>query len=772
MSFFNRIFLLLLILGIGFQNQVIAQQTQQGPWNSPLRIATSTDGINFTSSNIFQDSSGVPHVIRWKGDTLICVFQWFRKPNPSPTWDRVAVKFSYNKGIDWTNPVPLNFLNFPSDYQRPFDPTVVTFGKDSLRIYYSSGLGTSQGGLTAAVNTYSAVSGDGLNFYFESGARVDEAAKQVIDPALAWFKNQWHFTAPKGAPQDGALHYTSADGLTFKAEPVIPSDNNHNWTGNLMVDLTGKLRFYGSGNKLWYSNSSDGFSWSAFTDTNINGGDPSVLQLETNRFLMIYVGEQYSSVTSQIPTITTSTISNLGSTTATSGGNVSADGGSTVTARGVVWSTNPTPVISLSTKTSNGSGTGTFSSSLTSLSPNTTYYVRAYATNSAGTAYGNEISFKTNNTVTSSNLTSSTSISIKKTWSQQPNGYNYPMNIFVPTGAVPQGGFPVCILLHGNGGNGPGMVNQFLSTLSCHILVAPSGYQNSWNICAENSDAPDVEMIQDLVNNLQGYTNVNPNKIRILGSSNGAGLANRVFIENTNPGIDIICAIVSHLNEPQYHSGNFYKPGNTTDPSGSFCGYNVLATPLKSRKYLSISNDNDNLIPYLGGTSVVGVSFLAAETASLTIAKYKGHTNNILATGVTMGDPSITEFSYLSGDVVHLKGNAMHGTNATQRSYIKKYFSDCQASTSVPAILPAGVFEISPNPASDYVDILSMGDMSEKVILQLIGLNGQQLLTKNINGIIAGESIRLPLNHLHSGLYFLRIQTEKGVWVRKLEIMR
>jgi len=487
----------------------------------------------------------------------------------------------------------------------------------------------------------------------------------------------------------------------------------------------------------------------------------------------------YGSVTSQIPTLSTSAVSNLGTSTATSGGNVSADGGATVTARGVVWSTNPTPVISLSTKTSNGTGTGTFSSSLTSLSPNTIYFVRAYATNSAGTAYGKEVSFKTssnntnnNNTGTSSNLTSSTSISIKKTWSQQPNGYTYPMNIFVPSGAVPQGGFPVCILLHGNGGNGPGMVNQFLSTLSCHILVAPSGYLNSWNICAENSDAPDVEMIQDLVNNLQGYTNVNPNKIRILGSSNGAGLANRVFIENTNPGIDIICAIVSHLNEPQYHSGNFYKPGNTTDPSGSFCGYNVLATPLKSRKYLSISNDNDNLIPYLGGTSVVGVSFLAAETAALTIAKYKGHTNNILATGVTIGDPSITEFSYLSGDVVHLKGNAMHGTNATQRSYIKKYFSDCQASTSVPAILPAGVFEIFPNPASDYVDILSMSEMPEKVTLQLIGLNGQQLLTKNINGIIAGESIRLPLNHIHSGLYFLRIQTEKGVWVRKMEIMR
>lgn len=327
MRFLQGIYLLLMVLGAGFKDQVVAQQTQQGPWNSPLKVATSTDGINFTSSNIFQDSSGVPHVIRWKGDTLICVFQWFRKPNPSPTWDRVAVKFSYNKGIDWTDPVPLNFLNFPSNYQRPFDPTVVTFGKDSLRIYYSSSVGTTQGGLTSAVNTYSAVSSDGLNFYFESGARVDEAAKQVIDPAVAWFKNQWHFTAPKGAPQDGALHYTSEDGLLFKAEPVIPSDNSHNWTGNLTVDFTGKLRFYGSGNKLWYSSSSDGFSWSAFTDTNLKGGDPSVLQLETNRFLMIYVGEPYNTGSTQFPTITTAAVSNLGTTSATSGGNVIADGG-------------------------------------------------------------------------------------------------------------------------------------------------------------------------------------------------------------------------------------------------------------------------------------------------------------------------------------------------------------------------------------------------------------------------------------------------------------
>ena len=63
-----------------------------------------------------------------------------------------------------------------------------------------------------------------------------------------------------------------------------------------------------------------------------------------------------------------------------------------VTARGVCWATTTGPTTS-NTITPNGSGTGTFASEMTGLTPGTTYYVRAYATNSAGTAYGNELTF-------------------------------------------------------------------------------------------------------------------------------------------------------------------------------------------------------------------------------------------------------------------------------------------------------------------------------------------------------------------------------------------
>ncbi len=94
------------------------------------------------------------------------------------------------------------------------------------------------------------------------------------------------------------------------------------------------------------------------------------------------------------PTVTTVAISNIDKTTATGSGNVTADGGATVTARGICWSTSQNPTISGS-HTTDGTGTGTFTSSMTGLEPNTTYYVRAYATNSAGTAYGDQVSFTT-----------------------------------------------------------------------------------------------------------------------------------------------------------------------------------------------------------------------------------------------------------------------------------------------------------------------------------------------------------------------------------------
>ncbi len=94
------------------------------------------------------------------------------------------------------------------------------------------------------------------------------------------------------------------------------------------------------------------------------------------------------------PVLSTTEVAEITQTTATSGGNISDDGAAAVTTRGVCWSSNQNPTIN-NTKTEDGSGVGSFTSKISGLEPNTIYYLRAYATNEAGTAYGEQQSFTT-----------------------------------------------------------------------------------------------------------------------------------------------------------------------------------------------------------------------------------------------------------------------------------------------------------------------------------------------------------------------------------------
>jgi uncharacterized protein (TIGR02145 family) len=94
------------------------------------------------------------------------------------------------------------------------------------------------------------------------------------------------------------------------------------------------------------------------------------------------------------PSVTTSLVTDITYTTATGGGEVTSDGGDTVTARGICWSSSPNPTIA-NNHTTDGTGTGTFVSNITGLTGCSLYYVRAYAINSVGIAYGNEVTFTT-----------------------------------------------------------------------------------------------------------------------------------------------------------------------------------------------------------------------------------------------------------------------------------------------------------------------------------------------------------------------------------------
>ena len=106
-------------------------------------------------------------------------------------------------------------------------------------------------------------------------------------------------------------------------------------------------------------------------------------------------GEQYTFVAAELPVVTTGNISNLYVSTVNMTGNITSDGGYAVTSRGFCFSTSPNPTVSSTLKVTAGSGNGSFSATMTGLQAGTTYYVRAFATNSQGTAYGVQKTFTT-----------------------------------------------------------------------------------------------------------------------------------------------------------------------------------------------------------------------------------------------------------------------------------------------------------------------------------------------------------------------------------------
>lgn len=142
---------------------------------------------------------------------------------------------------------------------------------------------------------------------------------------------------------------------------------------------------------------SDGSGMGIF-ESNLTGLTPGksyfIRSYATNNIGTSYGNEINVITLTSIPTITTSGIFGITSTTAIGGGNISSDGGSTITSRGICWSKNEYPTIN-DNFSNDGTGTGSFESNITGLNPGFTYYARAYAINSLGIAYGNQINFNT-----------------------------------------------------------------------------------------------------------------------------------------------------------------------------------------------------------------------------------------------------------------------------------------------------------------------------------------------------------------------------------------
>ncbi|MBK7712985.1 MAG: fibrobacter succinogenes major paralogous domain-containing protein [Bacteroidales bacterium] len=221
-----------------------------------------------------------------------------------------------------------------------------------VRAYATNSIGTSYGDditftttpVGAATVTTTAVTAIGLNTAVSGGTITDDGGGNITEKGVVWS--------------------TTADPTVALTTKTSNGTGTATYTSNITGLLPGTLYHVRA-----YATNSSGTAY---------GAD---LTFTTNA-----VGE---------PVLTTAAVTSIAQTTAVSGGNITSDGGASITEKGVVWSTTTNPTIALTTKTSDGTGTGGYVSNITGLLPGTQYHVRAFATNSVGTAYGNEVIFTT-----------------------------------------------------------------------------------------------------------------------------------------------------------------------------------------------------------------------------------------------------------------------------------------------------------------------------------------------------------------------------------------
>ena len=222
------------------------------------------------------------------------------------------------------------------------------------------------------------------------------------------YSNDMSFTTALSAPQLTTTAISSI--LAFSAS----SGGNITYDGGASVTAKG----------ICWSSSPTPILANADGKTNVGSGIAAFtsaitkLKQKSTYYVRAYatnaVGTTYGneiSFTTQdgVVAITTIDISSILTFSASSGGEIKSDGGASVTAKGICWSTSPTPT-TVNSKTTDGTGTGAFTSSMAGLIHNTTYYVRAYATNAVGTSYGNQTNFTTKDGVVALTTTAISSI--------------------------------------------------------------------------------------------------------------------------------------------------------------------------------------------------------------------------------------------------------------------------------------------------------------------------------------------------------------------------
>ncbi|MEZ5104367.1 MAG: T9SS type A sorting domain-containing protein [Draconibacterium sp.] len=365
------------------------------------------------------------------------------------------------------------------------------------------------------------VTWSGINITGKTGLSVKGLF--AADPIGSFQGSDW------GAAQDKMeVEYRIDGGTWIKiiAFYAIAANSSSGSTGGLYLETTGDL--LGDGPGLTYSFA----EFSALIT-----GTGSTLDLRVNCFANATAVQEiafdnirlYESPAASAPSVTTSSISVFTSSSATMGGNITATGGANITERGIYWSLINGFANGAGTKVStmgDWSSTGAFSQSVTDLSPNTTYYVKAFATNSAGTSYGDQVSFTTNIGELTWDGSENTNWHTADNWDGGlvPDG-NY--NVTIPAGLT---NYPALYMagecnnltiessetssssLKGQFNltvNGTTTIERYLTGDAWHIVSSPAPGQTISSFLSANSNVPSQNVSETIYRGMMDYNEPN-----------------------------------------------------------------------------------------------------------------------------------------------------------------------------------------------------------------------------------------------------------------------
>lgn len=239
-------------------------------------------------------------------------------------------------------------------------------------------------------------------------------------------------------------------------------------------------------------------------------------------------------------------------------------------------------------------------------------------------------------------------IKIKQTWHQEPKGFDRQAFVRVSENVV--GKVPLVLFFHGNGGEAKRAINQWRH-LNSTVLVAAQGYERSWNIFGEKSEAPDVDFVSKLIQLIgKEFPIADLDDVTVIGSSNGAGLINRLMIDMDKKPFQRAILLSSSLVAQQYHDQKFWTSADERNT------YKIEKKPTPGPEIIYFHGSNDKVVPYQGGLRGKKFPHVSAQDTTYAWAKafgYKGA--KIKESKAISVEKGILRFHYPAARVTHYK---------------------------------------------------------------------------------------------------------------------